>query len=166
LRFLAVVWGVGGVVLLLVSALVRLTPMAWQAVASGLDRLQWTLLVVFTIWMAWSEGYRGFQKNFSPRVAARARHLAEHPTALRVALAPLFCMAYFGAPRRRTIVTLVLTLAIVGLVVAVRRLSQPWRGIIDAGVVVGLAWGLLTLLWYTVRAFSPRGISHPPEVVG
>jgi len=33
----------------------------------------------------------------------------------------------------------------------VRRLAQPWRGIIDAGVVVGLAWGVGSVVYYALR---------------
>ena len=51
------------------------------------------------------------------------------------------------------------------LVALVRRLDQPWRGIIDAGVVVGLAWGLAALWIFTARAFGPRGLDHPADVV-
>ena len=51
------------------------------------------------------------------------------------------------------------------LILAVSRLDQPWRGIIDAGVVVGLAWGLMTLWIFTARAFGPRGLDHPAEVI-
>jgi len=32
------------------------------------------------------------------------------------------------------------TAAIVVLVLLVHRLEQPWRGIVDAGVVTGLTW--------------------------
>jgi hypothetical protein len=111
-----------------------------------------------------AEGYRGFQQNFSPRVAARARHLASHPTPLRVALAPLFLMGFFGATRRRKITTWCLTLGIFLLVVAVRRLEQPWRGVVDVGVVLGLSWGLVALLVFALRAFSRRGLAYPAEI--
>lgn len=163
---LGAAWGVLGVCALLGTAIARLSPIAWEAVTSPLSVLELLALVVWVLLMAMSEGYRGFQRAFSPRVAARARHLAEHPTPVRVALAPLFCMAFFGAPRRRRVVSFALTLGIVALVVAVRYVAQPWRGIIDAGVVVGLCWGLVATLASVARAFSARGPSVPAEVDG
>jgi hypothetical protein len=42
-------------------------------------------------------------------------------------------------------------------------LPQPWRGIVDLGVVIGLAWGLVALGVFTVQAFSGR-LNHAPEV--
>ena len=163
---LGAAWGVLGLCALLGGAIARLTPIAWEAVSSPLTVFEGVALVVWVIVMGVSEGYRGFQRAFSPRFAARARHLADHPTTLRALLAPLFCMAFFGAPLRRRVVSFTLTLAIVGLVVAVRQLAQPWRGIIDAGVVVGLAWGLVATLVATLRAFGSEGPTAPAEVEG
>jgi len=161
---IAATWAIAGVVLLLGAAIVRLAPVAAHVLEVRLTTTQLLALAAWIVVMAYAEGYRGFQKAFSPRVAARARHLAEHPTLLRALLAPLFVMAYFGAPPRRRVVSFVVTAAIVGLVVAVRQVPQPWRAILDAGVVVGLTWGLVTLLVFTARAFGSRGLDHPPEV--
>ena len=44
------------------------------------------------------------------------------------------------------IVTYLLTVMIVVLVIVFHMLDQPWRGILDAGVVVGLSWGIVTLV--------------------
>jgi hypothetical protein len=81
-------------------------------------------------------------------------------------LAPFFCIGYFGAPRARRVASFALSAGILVLVVLVRRLDQPWRGIIDAGVVVGLAWGLAALWVFTAKAFGPDGLDHPADVVG
>jgi hypothetical protein len=164
LGLLGAVWGLSGVVLLLASAVYRLAHWALDAFAYPLSPAQWALLVGFALFMLIGEGYRGFQKNFSPRVATRARHLSSHPTPLRVALAPLFLMGFFGATRRRKITTWCLTIGIVVLVVGVRHLDQPWRGIIDLGVVLGLAWGLIALLAFTCRAFSRDGLAFPTDL--
>lgn len=153
-----------GVSLLLGAAVYRLTPWAIETFSYSLTLSQWLLLVGFTLFMLIGEGYRGFQKNFSPRVAVRARHLAGHPTPLRVILAPLFLMGFFGATRRRKITTWSLTTGIVLLVLGVRLLEQPWRGIIDVGVVLGLAWGLVALFAFTYEAFSRREFSFPADL--
>ena len=161
---LGAVWGLVGVALLLGGAVYRLTPWAVEAFTYSLTLAQWVLLVGFTLFMLIGEGYRGFQKNFSPRVAARARHLAGHPTPVRVLLAPLFLMGFFGATRRRKIMTWSLTTGIVLLVLGVRLLEQPWRGIIDLGVVLGLAWGVVALFGFTYQAFARREFSFPADL--
>jgi hypothetical protein len=56
------------------------------------------------------------------------------------------------------------TTAIILLVVLVHRLDQPWRGIVDAGVVVGLGWGLISLLHATVATFVRAAYLISPEV--
>lgn len=162
---LAAAWGIAGVSLLLGSAIARLSAVAWQAVEAPLQARHWMGLGASLAFMGIFEGYCAFQRRFAPRTAARARHLASHPTPLRAVLAPLFCMGFFGAPPRRRITSALVTAAIVVLVVLVRWIEQPWRGIVDAGVVVGLAWGLVALWVFTARAFSAQGLDHPAEVV-
>jgi hypothetical protein len=111
-----------------------------------------------------AEGYRGFQKSFSPRTAARARYLRDHPTHLRVAAASLFCFGYFQATLRRRSVAWGLTIGIVLLVGLVRLLPQPWRGIVDAGVVISLAWGTISLVLFSIRALTAPHFAVSPEV--
>ena len=50
------------------------------------------------------------------------------------------------------------------LVFVVHQLGQPWRGILDAGVVVGLTWGSAAVLLFAVRAFQTRRELVPAEV--
>jgi len=164
MRFIAITWGLGGIFLLIGSAVWRLTPYAIEALGSGLNVFQWIVTAVWAGFMLIAEGYRGFQKQFSPRVVARAKYLAEHPQPLHLLLAPLFCMAFFHATKKRKIVTWCLTTGIVGLVLIVRQLPQPWRGIIDLGGVLGLAYGLLWVAIYAVQCFSSGKFDVDPEV--
>ena len=161
---LGAVWGVTGVTVMLIFATVRLGETALEAMVGPLTGLQWTLLIVNVLFMAHAEGYKGFQKNFSPRVVARAKHVLTHPSIANVVLAPLFCMGFFNAPRKRLIVTYAVTLGIVALVVVFRMLPQPWRGILDAGVVVGLTWGAISILAFAGRALSGRDGDVSPEL--
>ncbi len=143
----AALWGIFGFVLILCQAVVRLAPLAWEPIAEGgLSPLQWSLYGASILFNAYSEGYRAFQLQVAPRVVARAVHLAAHPKPLHVALAPLFCMTLFHANRKRLIVSWCVYAGIIVLVIAVRQLSQPWRGIVDAGVVVGLSWGIIAII--------------------
>ncbi len=158
------IWGLAGVLLLLGSAIYRLTPLAMDALSYNFLWYHWLALIVVVFFMAYVEGYRAFQQAFSPRVAARARYLRDHPSVAHALLAPLFCMAYFHAQRRRQITSISVTLGIIVLVILVRLLSQPWRGIIDGGVVVGLAWGLVSLVVFAYQALTAETFPYSPEV--
>ena len=160
-------WGIGGVTLLLGSAIWRLALIAVEPIADGaLGPGHWLALALWVVFMAWAEGYRGFQTKFSPRTAARALHLGRHPTALRAILGPLFCMGFFGATRKVTITAWAITTMVVCLILLVGNLEQPWRGIVDAGVVVGLIWGLVSLLAFFLRGLATGRLPVDPEVAG
>jgi hypothetical protein len=162
LRLFAYYWGLFGVIGLIGSAVWRLTPRVVELADSSPGPLHWVILAIFTPYMAYAEGYKGFHLNFAPRVVARALYLREMQTGslsqrlLLTLLAPAFCMGYFHATRRRMLVSWVVSSAIVALVIAVSRTPQPWRGIVDAGVVTGLALGIVSLLWHWQRTW--RGI--------
>ena len=158
------IWGLTGVFLLLGSAIYRLTPLTIAAFAHTLFWYHWISLALVVLFMAFAEGYRGFQQRFSPRVAARARYLRAHPRPLHVLLAPLFCMGYFHATRRRKITSISVTMGIVLLIVLVHFSPQPWRGIIDAGVVVGLVWGVVSLIIFSIQAFTSAEFGYSPDV--
>jgi hypothetical protein len=143
---------------------VRITPIAVEPIEVGMSPFQWALYAATLIFMAYTEGYRGFQRNFSPRVVARVLHLARQPQLLHVLLAPAFCMALFHATRRRLIVAWAVLLCVVLLVAGVRGLAQPWRGIIDGGVVVGLSWGLIAIAVYGARALGGKAPATDPGI--
>jgi hypothetical protein len=153
-------WGILGVLALLGDAIYRLVPKALAAFELPFTALEWTTLVVWVAFMAYSEGYRAFYKAFSPRVVARARHLAAHPRPLFAAIAPLYCMGFVHATKRRLIASWCVWLGIVALIVLVREAPQPWHGIIDAGVVVGLTIGALSILFYVTK----KDLPVPPDV--
>jgi hypothetical protein len=157
---LAALWGLLGASFLLLRAILRLAPVAVEAVVDhGLNPWQWALATAWVAFMLFSEGYRGFQRGFSPRVVVRALHLRQHPRPLHVLLAPLYCIGLIHASRRRLIVSWTIVTMIVALVLTVHYLPQPYRGIVDAGVVAGLAWGLVALVAFAIRAFA----GHPPR---
>lgn len=153
--YLIASWGVFGVLGLLAQAMWRLTPLALEPLQSdSLSPAQATLYVVWVVFNAYAEGYRGFHKRFSPRVVSRALHLAREPRPLHVLLAPAFCMSLFHATPRSKLVAWSVTLGVIALVLLVRAAPQPWRGIIDGGVVVGLFLGGISILYHLVLAFS------------
>jgi hypothetical protein len=158
------IWGLAGFSFVLLYSIFRLTPIALDTFTYDLRWYHWAFLVINTAFMAYFEGYRGFQKGFSPRIAVRAKHIKNHPNVFHVLLSPLYCAGYFHASRRRKIVAYSLTAGIMILVLLIRLLDQPWRGIVDAGVVVGLSWGLISLLIFGVLAFTSKSFDHSPEI--
>lgn len=157
-------WGAAGLVALLAYAIARLLGVIAAGWAVPWEWPHWSVAGVNAVFMAWSEGYRGFQLRFSPRCAARVKWLARNPAPLCGLLAPLFVMGFFGAPRGRVVATFVLTIAIVVAIVVVHALPHPWRAALDIGVVIGLAWGLATFGWWLWRVFAVPGYPVSPEV--
>jgi hypothetical protein len=151
LRTLGFAWGIAGVLFLLSFAIFRLA--------------HWASLVFSILYMAYAEGYKGFHRGFSPRVVQRANYLRENPRWHHVLLAPAFCMGYIYATRRRQILSIGLTLVVMGFVVIARQLPQPWRGILDAGVVTGLSLGIVSILYFLLNSLrTPGFITVSPEV--
>jgi len=153
-----------GVVALVVKALWRLSPRAVEAWEMPWTTLHWAVFVPWVVFMAWSEGYRGFQQLFAPRVVARARTLIDDPNPVRVALAPLFAMGLFHGTRKRLLVSRLVVAGIVVLVLLVRLMPQPWRGIVDAGVVLGLTWGTVAIAAHGIAALLGRPPRTDPDL--
>ncbi|NRB73301.1 MAG: hypothetical protein HRU46_02985, partial [Verrucomicrobiales bacterium] len=62
------------------------------------------------------------------------------------------------------IIAFSLTIGIILLILLVRFLPQPWRGIVDFGVVLGLSYGLISFLVYTAKALFAPSFEVSPEV--
>ena len=161
---LAAAWGIAGFFILLGNAIFHLAIISLEAMQYELSPLQWLILFLNVIFMAYSEGYRGFQKNYAPRLAARAKYLAQRGSLVERIFAPLFCMTFFNATKKRLVISYVLLLMILIFIFVFKIIPQPWRGILDAGVVVGLVWGLGSTLWYCFIAFSRSDYAIDPEV--
>jgi hypothetical protein len=157
----AAAWGILGAAGLLGLAILRLQAVALEAFTSGpLGARAWLTAIVTATLVGYFMGQRGLARGFAPRVVSRALHLARHPRPLHAALAPLYCIGLIHAPRRRVVSSWALVATMAGLVAVVRRLPQPMRGFVDAGVVVGAAWGVAAVLFIAWRAFGGR----PPSM--
>ena len=164
---LTVVWALVGVLALLGSAVWRLTPLAIEPIRNGtLGTWDWVLYGASIVFLGWSEGYRGFHLQFSPRCVARALYLGRRGTRLQRVLAPAHAMGLFHATRRRLIVAWSILIGVTLLVILMRRIEQPWRGIVDAGVVVGLALGGATIVYHAVRVLSGRAEAASADLPG
>ena len=163
-RWFAPLWGIFGIAGLLVQAMVRMVPRVHDMLQQDLAAWQWGLLVLWVGWMAHAEGLRGFHRRFSPRIVARAVTLTRSSSGLHRLLAPIYCMGYIHASRRRKIVAWAVSSGIALLAAGVGRLPPLWRGFVDAGVVVGLGIGLASLGYYTVQALTGKRLPVDPEL--
>ncbi len=157
-------WGLGGILYVLIVGVLGLWVRADEALRMDLSAVHWAFTIPWVVFMAYSEGHRGFHRSFSPRVVARAWALGRNPLPLRVALAPLFCMGFFHGTSRRILVSWLLSLFIVVLVLVVRLLPQPWRGLVDLGVVVGLSWGSVSIAYLTLQSVLAGGTDVDPQL--
>ncbi len=155
-------WGIGGVLWLLGRAIWRMLVVTAQLEVGALGGAHLVFGASWIAFMAYSEGYRAFQLRFSPRVVKRALWLARERRLWLSLVAPMFCMGLFHATRKRLIVSWSVVALIVLLIIGVRMLEQPWRGLIDAGVVVGLGWGVVAIIVFTVQAL--RGLPIQGEL--
>jgi hypothetical protein len=141
-------WAVVGVGLTLLEGAVRLTLRAGLGLRSGLSLEHLLALGVGIGCFCYFEGHCALQTHFVPALIARA--FAPTPGRLawtRALLAPVFAVGLLGAPRREALRAWSSVLLIALAIVAVRRLPDPWRAIIDASVAAALWLGLLALLW-------------------
>lgn len=165
---IASLWGVFGVLALLGMAIFKLSAPALATFTYPLGARHWLLLFAGLTFLLYVKGYRGFQRALSPRIATRARQLRQQPTLLRTLLAPLYCMGYFAIERRKQAFVLLMTAVMVLLVFLVRQLEQPWRGIVDVGIVLALGWGFMTTLVFSAQALAtatpvPLAVPQLPE---
>ncbi len=161
-------WGIIGLSWLFTSALIRLYPYTLKMHGTAEKPIallwyHWVTLAITLVFMGYAEGYKGFQLRFSPRAAARALYLKRNPTIIRVLFAPLFCMGYFHATRKRKIVAYSLTTGIIGLIICVHHTVQPWHGIIDVGVLFGLGWGMVSVWVFAAKALFGKDYNVSPE---
>ena len=108
------------------------------------------------LFFAYAEGYKGFQTKFSPLVVKRSFTLVigtKQGSVLNYFLAPLYSMGLIHATRKRLITSWAVSLGVATLVTIVKRLPGVWRCILDAGVVVGLSYGSLSILLLFFQAW-------------
>mmetsp|Transcript_41732 Transcript_41732/g.75780 ORF Transcript_41732/g.75780 Transcript_41732/m.75780 type:complete len:211 (-) Transcript_41732:39-671(-) len=148
----AAVWGVVGVLALLANGLRRTLPAALVPFSAGLSPPAWAAYAATCMFFAYAEGYRGFQQRFSPLVVRRALLLDSRRPCLQQAFAPAFAMALIHTDGRRKALSYGLALGIVAIVALVKRLPYPQKSILDAGVVVGLGWGMCSICLLFLRA--------------
>ena len=164
MKFIAAIWGALGVTFLVGKSCYSLFEFANEALQDDLYYYHWIILVLYSLFMLYFEGYKGFQKKFSPRTAARVHYLYMNPRPLHVILAPLFCMGYFHAKRKVRIAAIAISLLILCVIFLMGSCPQPWRGIIDIGVILGLSYGLISFGYFLIKVFTTKNHGISPEV--
>ena len=157
-------WGILQVVSIMANAVKRLLPIAIQPFEQNdLQPYQWAMYAGWVLYMAYIEGYQAFQMKFSPLIVKRAFSLdSQAPSILNYIFAGPFAMGMFNATKKRKIITWSITIGVFALVKIVKKLPYPYRSIIDGGVVVGLSYGTLSIIWQTIRGLC----GHTPQVDG
>ena len=145
------IYSIGGVIAIFSSAIYRLYPHVHESISYEFSILNWIVLTAYLLIMIIGKGYFALHRGFVPRVISRSELLIENGNLFDILLAPLYCMGFFKAPRKRMIISYVMISFIVTFIVSASKISQPWRGIIDLGVVIGLSLGILSLLFLGLK---------------
>ena len=140
------IYSIGGVIAIFSSAIYRLYPHVQESISYEFSILNWIVLVLYLIVMIVGKGYFALHRGFVPRVINRSELLVENGNLLDRLFAPLYCMGFFKAPKKRLIISYSMLLLIITFIASASKISQPWRGIIDLGVVIGLSLGILSLV--------------------
>jgi len=169
----ASLWAAGGFIMILGKSIKRILPIAlepFNGAAASLSTLQLASYVGMCLWFAYVEGYKGFQLKFSPLVVARAQTLKPFEKGspiIHTILGPFYAMGLFHATKKRKIVSWSVSIGVGFIVAAVKKLPYPWRNIIDAGVIVGLTWGSVSIVAEWVKAvIMGREIKIDPALPG
>ena len=147
-------WGFIGVSLILLHGMSCVIPHVLSLELSNLNWYHYFFLILSIVILGYTEGYKGFQLSFSPRTAERVNLVSKNPNFKNVIFSPLFCMGFFGISKKRMKITYLLTFSIILLIILIEKMSDPWRGIIDAGVFVGLSWGLLSFWFFSYKSLK------------
>lgn len=150
---LVAAWALIGLSAVFLNAIVRLGARALDTLAGGLTTGQWAVLVVLTLMFVYTEGIRGIQGRFAPRVAVRLHELLRRRRLHWDVLGPLYLLSLVGAPPRTLVRSWAGVTAIIIAVMIVRTFAEPWRGITDFAVVTALGWGLVAIIVRAIRSF-------------
>lgn len=152
-------WGVAGVFVVLSWPALRLGTRGVATMRDGLSMLEWVALAALVVVFGYGEGVLALGRRWVPRALERTRRLSDSPHRAHVRLlAPLHAMGLVGHRSDTLFRNWAGVGAIIGAVWVVRRLPDPWRGMIGFAVAVALAWGAWTLVRGAAASLPrPRG---------
>lgn len=156
-ELVAPAWAVLGVSALFATASYRLGERGVGVIRDGLGGWEWMALAGLTLVFVYGEGFLALDRNWVPGLMRRARELREERSVVVRLLAPLYGLSLIGAPPAKLLPSWLGTVAIVGAILVIRALPDPWRGIIDFAVAAALAWGLVAILRRLPSAWTTDG---------
>lgn len=119
-----------------------------------------SLYALCCLFFAHAEGYKGFQKKVAPLVVKRSFLLSGTDSTpdwgitvlLNYIFAPTYSVGLFRANKKRLITSWCVSMGVAIMVATAKRLPPIWRCIVDAGVVVGLSYGSLSVILLLLQA--------------
>jgi hypothetical protein len=73
-------------------------------------------------------------------------------------------MGFIYASKKRAIISYTILVMVMIFVVIAVNLPQPWRPMVDAGVVVGLLWGTTATWWCILTALRTDTSTVDPDL--
>jgi hypothetical protein len=147
------IWGVLQVASVLVNSIGRMIPIAYLPFQrKDLQLYHWIIYLLFSGFMVFFQGYKGFQNKFAPLVVSRAMNLSQQLNVLNFLFAGPYCMGMFSASRKRIVISWGFVLGVTALAKFVKYLSYPYKSIVDGGVVLGLSYGTTALILCLISA--------------
>jgi hypothetical protein len=146
-------WCTLQVVGILSMSIIRIVPIVAQLFRdqNEMNALAWSATFIWCCLMAYYEGYKGFYLKFCPVVVERSFTLEDPVLSPSVILGGPYAMGLFKADKHRLITSWTLLFMIFWMIKLVKLLPYPYRAMVDAGVLVGISCGILSLVWLTAR---------------
>jgi len=142
------VWGILGFSVLVGNALRGMSAEIEYILATPLTAWQTVGFVLIVLVFGLAKGYFIFRQRFCRSYASRIGELIRPPVKLLYAvLAPLYCLNMIGAERRQLVRGYALVAGIILMIISVKFVPFPWRGMILTGVAVALTWAALEIAY-------------------
>lgn len=114
----------------------------------GLTTGQWSLMLGLMLLVGYLEGYRVLHHRVAPAIVARAHQASRRDGAsvLDVVSAPFQALGLVRAPTRTLVRAWLCVVLHAPVIVGLRALAEPWRGIIDGAVATSLLFVVGSML--------------------
>ncbi len=157
-------WGIIGFAFLVARALLGMSPEIREMLATPLNAWHQIGLVVIVLVFGLAKGYFIFRRRFCRSYASRIGELSLPPVKLLYAvLAPLYCLNLIGAERRQLIRGYAIVTGIVLMIISVKFIPTPWRGMILMGVAAALTWAALEIAYQGFKELVLPGRIERPQ---
>lgn len=168
---LVVGWAYGLMLLVLVGACHGVVSIGLKVRNFDLNAGQVVLTIFMVVFFAYVEGM-SFHRSWSPYVVRRALLLPQGlsfrsqpvQSLVSLLLGPLFVAGLFFASKKRLAVAYLLYPSIVGFIIGVVNLPDPYHQITDVGVSVGLTIGTASLAYHFERALQTQRLPRDLDV--